>query len=125
MRIRYRDKDFAITSQVALDVEAFAALFADASEPVVAYCRTGLRAESLWELSLGLRKGRREAGCTSPGRAGRPGWRQHFQAEGGKKPASQLAFTLIDRIRLSLSHSALTGSACPSSPCAAVASRAA
>jgi len=39
------------------DVEAFAALFADAPKPVVAYCRTGLRAETLWELSAGLRKG--------------------------------------------------------------------
>lgn len=113
MSIRYLDKDFAITSQVApealhglrdaglatiicnrpdgegsdqpafagvaeqaaqcgmqahylpvvpgkitpADVEAFAALFADAPKPVVAYCRTGLRAETLWELSAGLRQG--------------------------------------------------------------------
>jgi len=111
MSIRYLDKDFAITSQVApealqglrdaglatiicnrpdgegedqpafatvagqaaqcgmearylpvvpgkitpADVEAFAALFADAPKPVVAYCRTGLRAEALWQLSAGLR----------------------------------------------------------------------
>lgn len=39
------------------DVEAFAALFADAPKPVVAYCRTGLRAETLWELSAGRWKG--------------------------------------------------------------------
>ncbi len=113
MNIRYLDKDFAITSQVALealpglrdaglatiicnrpdgeapdqpafaaveegaaqcglearylpvvpgkitpaDVEAFAALFADAPKPVLAYCRTGLRAETLWQLSADLRGG--------------------------------------------------------------------
>ena len=113
MSIRYLDKDFAITSQVAPeavpglrdegvatiicnrpdgegddqpafaavaeqasrcgvetrylpvvpgkitpgDVEAFAALFADAPKPVLAYCRTGLRAETLWQLSDGLRRG--------------------------------------------------------------------
>ncbi|MDB5792559.1 MAG: family phosphatase [Massilia sp.] len=113
MSIRYLDKDFAITSQVApeavpglrdegvatiicnrpdgeggdqpafaavaeqaarcgvethylpvvpgkvtpRDVEAFAALFADAPKPVLAYCRTGLRAETLWQLSAGLRNG--------------------------------------------------------------------
>ena len=39
------------------DVEAFAALFADAPKPVLAYCRTGLRAETLWQLSVGLRGG--------------------------------------------------------------------
>lgn len=38
-------------------VEAFAALLADAPKPVLAYCRTGLRAETLWRLSDGLRKG--------------------------------------------------------------------
>ena len=115
MNIRYLDKDFAITSQVApgtlselrdaglatiicnrpdgegegqpafsevaaqasqcglearylpvvpgkitaADVEAFAALFADAPKPVLAYCRTGLRAETLWQLSAGLREGAR------------------------------------------------------------------
>ena len=115
MNIRYLDKDFAITSQVApealpglrdeglatimcnrpdgeaadqpafaaveeqaaqcglkarylpvlpgkitpADVEAFAALFADAPKPVLAYCRTGLRAETLWQLSAGLRDGAR------------------------------------------------------------------
>ena len=37
MSIRYLDNDLAITSQVAPDVEAFAALFADAPKPVVAY----------------------------------------------------------------------------------------
>lgn len=113
MSIRYLDKDFAITSQVApealpglrdaglatiicnrpdgegedqpafaavagqaaqcgmaahylpvvpgkitvREVEAFAALFAAAPKPVVAYCRTGLRAETLWQLSAGLRQG--------------------------------------------------------------------
>jgi sulfide:quinone oxidoreductase len=39
------------------DVEAFAALFAAAPKPVLAYCRTGLRAETLWQLSAGLRDG--------------------------------------------------------------------
>lgn len=39
------------------DVEAFAALFADAPKPVLAYCRTGLRAETLWQLSVGFRGG--------------------------------------------------------------------
>lgn len=39
------------------DVEAFAALFADAPKPVLAYCRTGLRAETLWQLSASLRVG--------------------------------------------------------------------
>lgn len=118
MSIRYLDKDFAITSQVApgalqglrdaglatiicnrpdgegddqpafaavaqqaaqcgmqarylpvvpgkitpADVEAFAALFADAPKPVVAYCRTGLRAETLWQLSAGLREGTQGSG---------------------------------------------------------------
>lgn len=118
MSIRYLDKDFAITSQVApealqglrdaglatiicnrpdgegddqpafaavaeqaaqcgmqarylpvvpgkitpADVEAFAALFADAPKPVVAYCRTGLRAETLWQLSAGLREGAKRSG---------------------------------------------------------------
>lgn len=117
MSIRYLDKDFAITSQVApealqelrdaglatiicnrpdgegadqpafaavagqaaqcgmaahylpvvpgkitpADVEAFAALFADAPKPVVAYCRTGLRAETLWQLSAGLRDAAQES----------------------------------------------------------------
>ena len=112
MSIRYLDKDFAITSQVApdalpglrdaglatiicnrpdgeaadqpsfaavaeqaaqcgveahylpvipgkitpRDVEAFAALIAAAPKPVLAYCRTGLRAETLWQLSDGLRQ---------------------------------------------------------------------
>lgn len=37
------------------DVEAFAALLADAPKPVLAYCRTGLRAETLWQLCAGLR----------------------------------------------------------------------
>lgn len=116
MSIRYLDKDFAITSQVAPeavpglrdegvatiicnrpdgegddqpafaavaeqasrcgvetrylpvvpgkitpeDVEAFAALYADAPKPVLAYCRTGLRAETLWQLSAGLRDGEAE-----------------------------------------------------------------
>jgi len=117
MSIRYLDKDFAITSQVApealpglrdaglatiichrpdgegadqpafaavaeqaaqcgvqahylpvvpgkitpSDVEAFAALYADAPKPVLAYCRTGLRAETLWQLSEGLRHGKRNS----------------------------------------------------------------
>lgn len=39
------------------DVEAFAALYADSPKPVLAYCRTGLRAETLWQLSEGLRSG--------------------------------------------------------------------
>lgn len=39
------------------DVEAFAALIADAPKPVLAYCRTGLRAETLWQLSADLRQG--------------------------------------------------------------------
>ena len=38
------------------DVEAFVAIVADASKPVLAYCRTGLRAETLWQLSDGLRQ---------------------------------------------------------------------
>lgn len=38
------------------DVEAFAAMLADAPKPVLAYCRTGLRAETLWQLSAGLRE---------------------------------------------------------------------
>ncbi|QNA88701.1 TIGR01244 family phosphatase [Massilia sp. Dwa41.01b] len=38
------------------DVEAFAAIIADAPKPVLAYCRTGLRAETLWQLSDGLRQ---------------------------------------------------------------------
>lgn len=37
------------------DVEAFAALLADAPKPVLAYCRTGMRAETLWQLSAQLR----------------------------------------------------------------------
>lgn len=37
------------------DVEAFAALIACAPRPVLAYCRTGMRAETLWQLSAGLR----------------------------------------------------------------------
>lgn len=37
------------------DVEAFAALVADARKPVLAYCRTGMRAETLWQLSADLR----------------------------------------------------------------------
>ena len=37
------------------DVEAFAALIAEAPMPVLAYCRTGLRAETLWKLSEELR----------------------------------------------------------------------
>lgn len=37
------------------DIEAFAALIADAPKPVLAYCRTGLRAETLWKLSEELR----------------------------------------------------------------------
>ena len=37
------------------DVEAFAALIAAAPKPVLAYCRTGLRAETLWRLSTDLR----------------------------------------------------------------------
>lgn len=41
----------------ARDVEAFAALFAEAPKPVLAYCRTGLRAETLWQRSAGLREG--------------------------------------------------------------------
>jgi sulfide:quinone oxidoreductase len=44
------------------DVEAFAALYADAPKPVLAYCRTGLRAETLWQLSEGLRHGTQGAG---------------------------------------------------------------
>lgn len=122
MSIRYLDKDFAITSQVApealpglreaglatiicnrpdgegadqpafdavaeeagkcgvkahylpvvpgkitpRDVEAFAALFAEAPKPVLAYCRTGLRAETLWQLSAGLREGA-QAGARKDG----------------------------------------------------------
>jgi sulfide:quinone oxidoreductase len=37
------------------DVETFAALYADSPKPVLAYCRTGLRAETLWQLSERLR----------------------------------------------------------------------
>jgi uncharacterized protein (TIGR01244 family) len=39
------------------DVEAFAALIADSPKPVLAYCRTGVRAETLWQLSADLRRG--------------------------------------------------------------------
>lgn len=39
----------------AADVEAFAALIAVSPKPVLAYCRTGLRAETLWQLTAGLR----------------------------------------------------------------------
>jgi len=121
MSIRYLDKDFAITSQVApdalpglrdaglatiichrpdgegpdqpafaavaeqaaqcgvqahylpvvpgkitpRDVEDFAALYADAPKPVLAYCRTGLRAETLWQLSEGLRR-EKDSGVADP-----------------------------------------------------------
>lgn len=44
------------------DVEAFAALIADVPKPVVAYCRTGLRAETLWQLSAGLRRAEQRDG---------------------------------------------------------------
>lgn len=43
------------------DVEAFAALFRAAPKPVLAYCRTGLRAETLWQLSAGLRDGAQDS----------------------------------------------------------------
>lgn len=43
------------------DVEAFAGLFASAPKPVLAYCRTGLRAETLWQLSAGLRERERDS----------------------------------------------------------------
>ncbi|MFC5511376.1 TIGR01244 family sulfur transferase [Massilia jejuensis] len=38
------------------EVVAFAALYANASKPVLAYCRTGLRAEALWQLSAPFRR---------------------------------------------------------------------
>lgn len=39
------------------DAAAFAAIIADAPKPVLAYCRTGLRAQSLWQMSAALREG--------------------------------------------------------------------
>lgn len=38
------------------DVQAFAALVATAPKPVLAYCRTGQRAETLWQRSAALRQ---------------------------------------------------------------------
>lgn len=38
------------------DAEAFAAIIAGAPKPVLAYCRTGLRAETLWQMSATLRE---------------------------------------------------------------------
>jgi sulfide:quinone oxidoreductase len=39
------------------DAEAFAAIIADAPKPVLAYCRTVLRAQTLWQMSATLREG--------------------------------------------------------------------
>jgi sulfide:quinone oxidoreductase len=39
------------------DAEAFAAIIADAPKPVLAYCRTGMRAQTLWQMSVALREG--------------------------------------------------------------------
>lgn len=38
------------------DVAAFAAILANAPRPVLAYCRTGLRAETLWQLAASLQR---------------------------------------------------------------------
>lgn len=39
------------------DAEAFAAIIAEAPKPVLAYCRTGLRAQTLWQMAAALREG--------------------------------------------------------------------
>jgi len=50
------------------DAEAFAAIISNALKPVLAYCLTGLRAQTLWQISATLREGQ-GSGVTIP----RPG----------------------------------------------------
>lgn len=48
------------------EVQAFAALLAQVPKPVLAYCRTGQRAETLWQLSDALRRGPQQSAQPAP-----------------------------------------------------------